>query len=71
MFTFTAFVAYPRETYCYFMLLVFSAYFILEGLFPFGIIDHQILLSNSPNKTLKMMNAKRILANLAMQTEQS
>ena len=43
MFIFTAFVAYPRETYGYFMLIVLSTYFILEGLFRFGIIYHQIL----------------------------
>ena len=43
MFTFTAFVAYPRETYGYLMLVVLSAYFILEGMFRFGIIYRQIL----------------------------
>ena len=43
MFTFTASVAYPRETYGYFMLIVLSAYFILEGLFRFGSMYHQIL----------------------------
>ena len=43
MFTFTALVAYPSETYGYFMLFLVSAYFGLEGFFRFGDIYKLIL----------------------------
>ena len=43
MFTYTAVVAYPRETYGYFMLILVSAYFALEGFFHFGDIYNLML----------------------------
>ena len=43
MFTYTAVVAYPRETYGYFMLFLISAYYGLEGFFHFGDIYKSIL----------------------------
>ena len=43
MVTYTAVVAYPREIYGYFMLILISAYFALEGCFHFGDIYHLIL----------------------------
>ena len=36
LFTYTAVVAYPRETYGYFMLILLSAYFGFKGFFQFG-----------------------------------
>ena len=43
MFTFTALVAYPSDTYGYFMLFLLSVYFGLEGVFRFGDIYKLIL----------------------------
>lgn len=43
MFTYTAVVACPRETYGYFMLIFISAYFLLERFYRFGDINHFIL----------------------------
>ena len=43
LFTYTAVVAYPRETYGYFMLIFLSAYFGLKGFFQFGNIYKLIL----------------------------
>ena len=43
MFTFTVLVAYPNETYGYFMLFLVSAYVGLEGFFRFGDIYKLIL----------------------------
>ena len=43
MFTYTAVVAYPRETYGYFMLVLISAYYGLKGFIHFGDIYKHIL----------------------------
>lgn len=43
LFTYTAVVAYPRESYGYFMLILLSAYFGLRGFVKFGDIYKLIL----------------------------
>ena len=59
LFTYTAIVAYPHETYGYFMLVFLSVYFGFKGFFQFGHIYKMIL-----NQTIKLCKKDEILKNV-------
>ena len=59
LFTYTAVVAYPRETYGYFMLVFLSIYFGFKGFFQFGHIYKMIL-----KQTIKLCKKDEILKNV-------
>ena len=64
LFTYTAVVAYPRETYGYFMLILLSAYFGFKGFFRFGNI-YKLMLK----LTIKLCKQDEVLRDFVVRNQ--
>ena len=64
LFTYTAVVAYPKETYGYFMLILLSAYFGFKGFFQFGNIYRLML-----KLTIKLCKQDEVLRDFVVRNQ--